>query len=125
MVSTIRMVDFRCWDALALDVPECGGIFVGQNAQGKTSILEAVCVLLRLQSPRTHKLYAMIRFSQPGFGVAGDSWDMNRKVRVGMEGLRFPVHDEPRKHPAELSRTGRLVAWSGNEYLEFIRGDGE
>ncbi|MFY7817820.1 MAG: DNA replication/repair protein RecF [Akkermansiaceae bacterium] len=125
MVSTIRMVDFRCWDALALDVPECGGIFVGQNAQGKTSILEAVCVLLRLQSPRTHKLSAMIRFSQPGFGVAGDAWDMNRKVRYGKEGLRFQVDDEARESSAEYLRDGGLVVWMGNEDLELIRGAGE
>ena len=61
MVKTLRAVDFRCWTELALDMPDSGGIFVGPNAQGKTSILEAVCVLVRLQSPRTHKMASMVR----------------------------------------------------------------
>lgn len=125
MVRTLRMVDFRCWDALALEMPECGGIFVGRNAQGKTSILEAVCVLLRLQSPRTHKLSAMIRFSQPGFGVAGEAWDMNRKVRYGKEGLRCEVDDQTRDSSGAYLHDGGLVVWMGNEDLELVRGAGE
>jgi DNA replication and repair protein RecF len=119
------MLDFRCWDALALEMPECGGIFVGENAQGKTSILEAVCVLLRLQSPRTHKLSAMIRFSQSGFGVAGEAWDMNRKVRYGKEGLRCQVDDEERDSSSAYLHDGGLVVWMGNEDLELVRGAGE
>jgi len=125
MVRTLRMLDFRCWDALALEMPECGGIFVGENAQGKTSILEAVCVLLRLQSPRTHKLSAMIRFSQSGFGVAGEAWDMNRKVRYGKEGLRCQVDDEERDSSSAYLHDGGLVVWMGNEDLELVRGAGE
>ncbi|MFM2171419.1 MAG: replication and repair protein RecF [Verrucomicrobiota bacterium] len=125
MVRTLRMVDFRCWDVLALEMPECGGVFVGQNAQGKTSILEAVCVLLRLQSPRTHKLSAMVRFSQSGFGVAGEAWQMDRKVRYGKDGLRCEVDDESRDGSSSYLQDSGLVVWMGNEDLELIRGAGE
>jgi len=125
MVRTLRMVDFRCWNTLALEMPECGGVFVGQNAQGKTSILEAVCVLLRLQSPRTHKLQALVRFSQAGFGVAGEAWQMNRKVRYGKEGLRCEVEDELRDGSNAYLQDGGLVVWMGNEDLELVRGAGE
>ena len=125
MVRTLRMVDFRCWDALAIKMPACGGVLIGQNAQGKTSILEAVCVLLRLQSPRTHKLGAMVRFSQPGFGVAGEAWEMDRKVRYGKDGLRCEVNEEPRESSSAYLQDGGLVVWMGNEDLELVRGAGE
>ena len=125
MVRTLRMVDFRCWDALALEMPETGGVFIGQNAQGKTSILEAVCVLCRLQSPRTHKLSAMVKFSSPGFGVAGEAWQMERKVRYAKEGLRCEVDEEMRETSSAYLLDGGLVVWMGNEDLELVRGAGE
>jgi DNA replication and repair protein RecF len=125
MVHSLRAVNFRCWQSLALEMPESGGIFVGQNAQGKTSILEAVCVLLRLQSPRTHKLSSMVQFSQPGFGVAGEAWEMERKVRFGKDGLLCEVNEEARPTSASYLQDGGLVVWMGNEDLELVRGSGE
>jgi len=47
-------------------------LIVGDNAQGKTSILEAVCVLLRLGSPRAKRLQPLVKFEQDVFGIAGD-----------------------------------------------------
>ena len=67
-------MNFRCFDALVLDFPESGAVIVGANAHGKTSILEAVCVLLRLQSPRSTRLGKLVKVEQPGFGVAGEAW---------------------------------------------------
>jgi DNA replication and repair protein RecF len=125
MVRSLRVVNFRCWQSLALEMPVGGGIFVGENAQGKTSILEAVCVLLRLQSPRTHKLGSLVRFSQAGFGVAGEAWAMDRKVRYGKEGMHCEVDGEARATSSEYLRDGGLVVWMGNEDLELVRGGGE
>ena len=125
MVRTLRVVNFRCWEALALEMPDSGGVLVGQNAQGKTSLLEAVCVLLRLQSPRTHKLGSMVRFSQPGCGVAGEAWGMERKVRYGKDGLLCQVNGEERTTSASYLQDGGLVVWIGNEDLELVRGSGE
>jgi len=125
MVRTLRVVNFRCWESLALEMPDSGGVLVGRNAQGKTSLLEAVCVLLRLQSPRTHKLSSMVRFSQPGFGVAGEAWGMERKVRYGKDGLLCEVNGEERATSASYLQDGGLVVWIGNEDLELVRGAGE
>ena len=125
MVKTLRAVDFRCWNELALDMPDSGGIFVGPNAQGKTSILEAVCVLLRLQSPRTHKMASMVRRSTSGFGIAGDVQDLRRKVRCGAGGMVCEVDEETRATSSEYLVDSGLVVWMGNEDLELIRDGGE
>ena len=67
----LRLRDSRCFENLTF-AREPGLIFiVGANAQGKTSILEAACVLLRLQSPKTSTLGEAVRFDQPGFGIDG------------------------------------------------------
>lgn len=50
MLTSLRLLDFRCFESLAIEVPAAGAVLVGDNAQGKTSVLEAICVLVRLQS---------------------------------------------------------------------------
>ena len=70
MLTSLKLNQFRCFDSLRLDLGEGVTIFVGDNAQGKTSILEAICVLLRLQSPRTSSLADCIRFETGGFALA-------------------------------------------------------
>lgn len=125
MIRTLRLLDFRCFASLAIEVPAGGALFLGENAQGKTSILEAVCMLTRLQSPRTSRLGTLTRLGQPGFGIAGDTWDHQRKIRNGKDGLRLEVDGEPRASQSAYLADGGLVVWMGNEDLELVRGPGE
>ena len=64
MVRTLRLLDFRCFAGLAIELPAAGGVFTGENAQGKTSILEALCVLARLHSPRARRMATMTRIAE-------------------------------------------------------------
>lgn len=118
-------MDFRCFRHLDIDVPAAGAILTGDNAQGKTSILEAICVLVRLQSPRSHRMNTLTRIGSDGFGIAGTPWGQERQVRHGRDGLTLKVEDEscPTKH-AYLKEGGRIV-WMGNEDLSLIRGAGD
>ena len=125
MIRTLRAVDFRCFSSLSLEMPAAGGVFTGDNAQGKTSILEAVCLLVRLQSPRTRKLPAMLRIGGTGgFGIAGEAWGMERRVRW-QRGLELAVEGEPRDGPGSYLADGGLIVWMGNEDLELVRGSAE
>lgn len=125
MLRTLRAVDFRCFEVLALDVPAAGAILLGDNAQGKTSVLEAVCLLTRLHSPRTHRNGAMVRFQRPGYGIAGEVWGQERQIRYGKDGFAFKVDGEERGSQGEYLSDGGLVVWMGNEDLELVRGGGE
>lgn len=125
MIRTLRAVDFRCFQSLALELPEAGAVFTGDNAQGKTSILEAVCVLVRLQSPRTRKLPPLGRIgATEGFGIAGEAWGAERRVRW-QRGLELAVEGEPRDGPGSYLADGGLIVWMGNEDLELVRGSAE
>jgi DNA replication and repair protein RecF len=125
VIASLRLQDFRCFGSLDLEVPASGVILTGQNAQGKTSILEAVCMLVRLHSPRTHRLGTMTRMGAPGFGIAGDPWGQERKIVHSREGLSLTVDDELRASQSAYLADGGLVVWMGNEDLELIRGPGE
>ncbi|MES2659044.1 MAG: DNA replication and repair protein RecF [Verrucomicrobiota bacterium] len=125
MIRSLRLVDFRCFAALDLEVPAEGAILTGDNAQGKTSILEALCVLVRLHSPRTHKMNTLGKIGGKGFGIAGDPWSSERQVRYSREGLFLKADDESRPSQTRYLEDGGLVVWMGNEDLELVRGPGE
>ena len=105
MITTLRLQNFRCFDALALEFQESGAVIVGANAQGKTSILEAVCVLVRLQSPRSQRMGKMIKVGESGaglgFGVAGECWGNEQRVSF-----------TPRKG-VEMKNDGELILKQG------------
>lgn len=127
MLRTLRVVDFRCFESLALEVPPAGAVFTGRNAQGKTSVLEAVCMLVRLHSPRSSRMATMARVNGAGgFGIAGEAWDEER--RVDWQSRRPMVHrveGEPRASQGAYLEDGGLLVWMGNEDLELVRGGGE
>ena len=118
-------MDFRCFASLDLEVPVEGAILIGDNAQGKTSVLEAICTLVRLHSPRTHRMGTLGRVGSKGFGIAGDPWGSERQVRHSRDGLVLQVEGETRPSQASYLDDGGLVVWMGNEDLELVRGPGE
>ena len=125
MLSALKLSQFRCFDSLRLELAPGMTAFIGANAQGKTSILEAVCVLLRLQSPRTSLLNDLIQFETSGFGLAG-SWN-GQELRVVNEVRRrrklyHRDHELPRG--ADYLEESGLVVWMGNDDLRLITGSG-
>jgi DNA replication and repair protein RecF len=125
VIRTLRAVDFRCFASLALEIPAGGAIFTGDNAQGKTSILEAVCVLVRLHSPRTRKMPALGRMGGAGgFGIAGDAWGQERRVRW-QKVFGLMVDGDPRDSSGSYLADGGLIVWMGNEDLDLVRGSAE
>jgi len=131
MLESLRLQDFRCFEALAIDLKGECALFVGDNAQGKTSILEAVCVLLRLGSPRAKRMQPMVKFDTDGYGIAGEFMDSSEErslqVRFGKssKGKVITVVDgEELGTQSEYLQSSGLVVWMGNEDLELVRGSG-
>jgi DNA replication and repair protein RecF len=125
VLTSLRLRNFRCFDSLAIEIPPEGALFIGDNAQGKTSILEAVCTLVRLHSPRTNRLQTLTKISTSGFGIAGDPWQQERKIQHLQNTLSLHVEGEPRPSNTEYLADGGLIVWMGNEDLDLVRGPGE
>ncbi|ERP31933.1 DNA replication/repair protein RecF [Chitinivibrio alkaliphilus] len=56
----IRLINFRNYPYLDLELPQEGALFSGKNGAGKTNLLEAFSFLLLGKSPRTHKVRSLI-----------------------------------------------------------------
>lgn len=129
MLDSLRLQNFRCFDSLSIDLAQEGALFVGDNAQGKTSILEAVCMLMRLSSPRAKRMQPMVKFDSDneivaGFGVAGDSCDVAFKVSYHRGKLSMAVDGEELNTQSDYLQHSGLVVWMGNEDVELVKGSG-
>ncbi len=125
MIGSLRLVNFRCFEQASLTLAPEGRIFVGENAQGKTSLLEAVCLLLRLQSPRARQTRQLIREGTEQFGIAGEAWGRELQVRGDRKGLALKAEGAEVVVRRDYLTGSGLVVWMGNDDLDLVRGGGE
>tara|TARA_R110000850_G_scaffold202967_23_gene329124 strand:- start:860 stop:1930 length:1071 start_codon:yes stop_codon:yes gene_type:complete len=127
-LRSLNLNHFRCFETLQVELPAGMSIFYGNNAQGKTSILEAACILLRLQSPRTSTPSECVRFSEKAFAIGGtlhgtDPVELRMQYRES--GRRLMVDGETQKRGGDYLRHSALVVWMANDDLTLIRGGGD
>ncbi len=123
LLRDLRLVDFRCFERLEFSPGPGKTFLVGRNAQGKTSLLEAACVLLRLQSPRTTTLNEAVRSGCPGFAVDGHFGDAHLACQWSDGGRKAFLDSKPQGRSDDYLATAR-VAWFANTDLELVRGGG-
>jgi DNA replication and repair protein RecF len=120
----LKARDFRCFTSLAFEPGPDFNFIVGANAQGKTSLLEAICVLLRLTSPRSLTLAPLIRHEQSAFSLRGIFGDTQLDVRSGPDGRELALNETPQASSGDYLATAGAV-WFGNTDLEIVSGSGE
>jgi len=82
----VQVTDFRCLQSVSLDLDSRFTLISGENASGKTSLLEAIYVLGRGRSFRTRRLEHLIRRGRDRFVVFGEVDAFQRRVSLGVEG---------------------------------------
>jgi DNA replication and repair protein RecF len=122
MLESIVLHDFRCF-ARAEFHPAAGlNLLSAPNASGKSSLLEAICVLLRLQSPRAGSLGETVRLGTAGFSLRGRLGQRELVCHYSAdEGRRLVLDDVPQRKSDEYLANG-LVAFFSNEDIELVRG---
>lgn len=123
MLTSLLGRDFRCFEEFRLEPAPGLNFLVGRNAQGKTSLLEAACVLLRLQSPRTTSLGETVRFGQPGFGLDGHWRGRHLQLKFTSSLKSFALDSKPQSRSADYLSVGRVI-WISNDDLQLVRGSG-
>jgi DNA replication and repair protein RecF len=123
MLRDLRLHHFRCFDHLIFEPSPGLNLITGANAQGKSSLLEAACVLLRLQSPRSASLVEAVRFNQPGFALDGHWKDRHLSVKF-IDSLKgFALDSKPQSRTADYLAVAR-VSWISNDDILLVRGSG-
>jgi DNA replication and repair protein RecF len=124
MLRDLQLRNFRCFESLAIEFSDGFNFIVGPNGRGKTTILEAACILLRLQSQRSFSLAPAVRAGQRSFVLNGH-----------VEGHLLQFYYSPLRRKVafdgvEQTQLGeylslvRVVSFA-NQDLELVRGPAE
>ncbi len=126
-VSNINLLilrGFRCFESLKYE-PGLGlNVITGANAQGKTSILEAACVLLRLRSPRTPNPGEMVGFRGNAFALEGMLQQTRLSLTCTPPARLLKINGVIQSTTGDYLEQGRIV-WFGSEDLGLVNGPAE
>ena len=121
MLSRLKLIDFRCYGSFSWQIPQQGAVILGNNAQGKTTLLEAVCFLLRLQSPRTARPSPLTAHGRQSFGIRGELPGQIRRILWSPDAPDLQVNGEPRRDQRSYLADSYPVVWMGNDDLSLVR----
>lgn len=122
MLDSLALHDFRCFPRAEFRPAPGLNLLSAPNASGKSSLLEAVCILLRLQSPRAGTLVEAVRHGAGGFSLSGRVGERRMACHLSRtEGRKLFLDDLPQRKSDEYLHVG-LVAFFSNEDIELVRG---
>ena len=124
MLGSLKLRDFRCFSGVECEFVPGTNVIVGPNAQGKTSLLEAACVLLRLQSLRAATLGPLIRVGGLGFVVDGFYAGTHLQFYYSPRRKKLAMDSVEQKNAAEYLKVGRVVCFANGD-IALIRGGAE
>lgn len=106
IIQSLRLADFRNLEAAEIAPCENINIILGQNAQGKTNLIEAVWLLTGNRSFRGARESQMIRFGAEVFRVEVSFRDREREQFLSFTGgerkRKILLNGVPLKSPSEL-----------------------
>jgi DNA replication and repair protein RecF len=123
-VRRLVVRDFRNIREARVDLHPGLNVFTGRNAQGKTSLLEAVGVVARGRSFRTERAPALIRRGTDALRTSAEAGDeggfVQLEVGIGREHRQFRVDGRP-VPPREYQGRLEVVVYS-TDRLRVVRG---
>ncbi len=125
MLTELTVRNFRCFEQARLELDPASTILIGRNAQGKTSLIEAACVLLRLQSPRTSARGDFIRFGEKTCLIEGSVDGHRLRFAANHSTRRLAVDDAVCRNSAEYLAGSGPVVWMDHSDMNLLRGGAE
>jgi len=121
MLTSLRLYNFRCFEGVSVDIGPGLNLFFGGNGEGKTTILEGACVLLRLQSQRSASLAPVIQIGKKSFGVRGKFEQHELEFRYHALRRQVRFDGVAQRTLGEYLRLGRVVSLANSD-IDLVRG---
>ncbi len=125
MLLRLRVKHFRCFTEAELALHPSITLLGGRNAQGKTSLLEAICVLFRLQSPRTSTRGELIQIGAKASVIEGDLPGLKLRHAQNAAARRLAINEAPCRQVGEYLQAAPLVVWMDHADMNMLRGGAE
>jgi DNA replication and repair protein RecF len=124
MVSKLFVRDFRCFSNLEIEFHPESTCIIGRNASGKTSLLEAVAVLTRLQSPRTNSLAQLVRLGAKGLVTDGFVSDYHLQFYYSASRRKLALDAVEQKTSNTYLEVAKVVYFANSD-ISLTRGAGD
>src|SRR5262245_44800260 len=125
-LAHLRLRDFRNYPRLDVDFAPGFHLLLGENAQGKTNILEAIYLMATLRSFRGVGSAQLVRHGQSGYFVGGkvvSQGDHEIKMYWSARERKLSLDGQPVRKLTEYLGTLRVVVFC-TEDVQLVRGTG-
>lgn len=123
-LRSLQVRHFRCFETYQAEFDPHLNLIVGPNAHGKTSLLEAACILLRLQSPRTSRLAEVVQNERRGLVVDGYFAERHLQFYYSPRRKKLALDSVEQTTPHEYLQIGRVMYFSTSD-IDLVRGGGD
>ncbi len=125
-VKNIKLINYRNYDDLYVELNKKTNIFIGKNAQGKTNLLEAIYMCARGRSFRTNRDREIINLdkNQAYVGANMNVGSFDKLIEIKMERnktKRIKVNKRELKNYRELYSGLNVVIFSPED-LKLVKG---
>lgn len=124
-LENLTLKDFRNFSTLQTDFDPHINIFLGQNAQGKTNLLEAIYFLALTRSHRTNSDKELIRFGSKFAGLQGkvhkSQVEVELKLRLSSKGKKAWVNRLEQKKLSKYVGQMNAILFSPED-LALVKG---
>jgi DNA replication and repair protein RecF len=126
-ITHLSLQDFRSYKTLELSLSEGTHIFIGENGEGKTNIVEAIMYLALLSSHRISSDAPLIRLGAERGYIRAKVSNAERDTLVELEinngkANRAKVNQNPVRSQRAISGILKAICFSPED-LDLVRGD--
>ena len=126
-IDKLQVQNFRNYESESFDFHPLCNVIYGENAQGKTNLLEAVSYLSCGRSPRARSEKELLRFESEAAKVLGVMQSREREFRVEIgfgrnKRRKITVNGVPVKKAAELSSVLNTVYFCPDDLMLIREG---
>lgn len=124
-LQSLTIRQFRNLEEIQVDTAAQFVVFHGDNGQGKTNLVEAVCALATLRSFRTHRVADQIRWGQEQAFISGKIRDEGHtrelKLILNKKGRKSTIDGKSPSNLANYFESIRAVVFAP-QHVELVRG---
>ncbi len=129
-IRNLKLKNFRNYDRLDMDFSDSFNIIYGNNAQGKTNIIEAVFLCASGRSHRTSKDQELLKSGEPEFEIRLQfvKETINEEIRINFnneERKKIKINDIPVKKMGDLMGHLNAVIFSPEDLFIIKQGPAE